>query len=57
MKDGKCICLGCGNRVDGLLKPRGHAFGCPIGQSTRIDPKPPELPDEETSGPGWPDRK
>lgn len=29
-KDGKCLCLTCGNRVDGLFTPNGHRFACPV---------------------------
>jgi hypothetical protein len=32
-KDGKCVCLECGRRVDGLFKAQGHASGCPVGMS------------------------
>lgn len=29
-KDGKCLCLGCGRRVDGLFSSNGHKFACPV---------------------------
>lgn len=29
-KDGKCLCLHCFRRVDGLHKRAGHARGCPM---------------------------
>lgn len=35
MKDGKCLCLGCGRRVDGLLNPKGHAAACPVSVSAK----------------------